>query len=426
MDRARLRAEALAVIRGNDRGDYSIPTAGLYPFQWNWDSALTALGMATYDLPRAWREVETLAAAQRPDGMVPHIVFWQEDPGYFPSHAAWGTAGDPPASGITQPPVLASVVLALAQRGGAEGRRRAAALAKPLLAWHRWFHTLREPAGDGLVALTHPWESGRDNSPDWDRPLAAVEVPADLPAYQRRDLDHVDADARPTRGQYDRFMALVAHGRACGWRQEEIVASAPFLVCDPGVQFILLRADRDLLEILALREGGGGAEAAEVEGWIERGEAACARLWSEEAGGYCARDLKRGELTAAACSNASMLAWYAGIRDEEKMARLAATAAALLDEAPCGMPSWDPRAAGYDAKRYWRGPAWAIMNHMIAQGMREQGEEELARRLAQAQGRLYAAGFREYYEPRSGAGLGGGAFSWTAAVFLLWDSEELF
>ena len=130
---------------------------------------------------------------------------------------------------------------------------------------------------------THPWESGRDNSPEWDRPLAAVEVPADLPAYQRRDLDHVDADARPTPAQYDRFMALVAHGRACGWRQEEIVASAPFLVCDPGIQFILLRADRDLRELLAL---GGGAkdEEDEVANWIERGEQACKRLWNDKGG----------------------------------------------------------------------------------------------------------------------------------------------
>ena len=133
-------------------------------------------------------------------------------------------------------------------------------------------------------------------------------------------------------------------------------------------------------------------------------------------------------MTASACSSASMLAWYAGIRDEERLSQLAETAAAMLDAAAYGMPSWDPRAEGYDAKRlYWRGPAWAIMNHMIAQGMREQGEDGLAKRIADAQGRLFAgAGFREYYDPQTGAGLGGGAFSWTAAIFLLWDSEELF
>ena len=36
--------QAKAVMRKNDRGSYTVPTQGLYPFQWNWDSALSALG----------------------------------------------------------------------------------------------------------------------------------------------------------------------------------------------------------------------------------------------------------------------------------------------------------------------------------------------------------------------------------------------
>ena len=45
------------------------------PFQWNWDSCLTALGQRHFDEDRAWTEIETLFAHQWPDGMVPHIVF---------------------------------------------------------------------------------------------------------------------------------------------------------------------------------------------------------------------------------------------------------------------------------------------------------------------------------------------------------------
>ena len=29
--------EAVAILRENDRGAYTVPTKGLYPFQWNWD-----------------------------------------------------------------------------------------------------------------------------------------------------------------------------------------------------------------------------------------------------------------------------------------------------------------------------------------------------------------------------------------------------
>lgn len=75
---------AIDILKENDRGTYTVPTKGLYPFQWNWDSCLTALGQRHFDESRAWTEIETLFANQWPDGMVPHIVFHKPDDGYFP------------------------------------------------------------------------------------------------------------------------------------------------------------------------------------------------------------------------------------------------------------------------------------------------------------------------------------------------------
>ena len=82
---------AVGILKENDRGSYTVPTAGLYPFQWNWDSCLTALGQAHFDEARAWTEIETLFAHQWDDGMVPHIVFHQLDDGYFPGPDVWAT-----------------------------------------------------------------------------------------------------------------------------------------------------------------------------------------------------------------------------------------------------------------------------------------------------------------------------------------------
>lgn len=36
---------AREVLLGNDRGGYTIPTARLYPYQWNWDSMFSALSL---------------------------------------------------------------------------------------------------------------------------------------------------------------------------------------------------------------------------------------------------------------------------------------------------------------------------------------------------------------------------------------------
>ena len=101
---------AQEILRANDRGGYTVPNGRVYPFQWNWDSAFVALGFATFDQDRAWRELETLFEAQWPDGFVPHIVFWKDDAGYFPGPAVWGTGRSPLTSGITQPPVASSSV----------------------------------------------------------------------------------------------------------------------------------------------------------------------------------------------------------------------------------------------------------------------------------------------------------------------------
>ena len=105
---------ARAILKGNDRGGYTIPTSGLYPYQWNWDSVLAAWGFATFDIDRAWTEFETLFASQWDTGMVPHIIFHADDPGYFPGPDVWGTgqtrsAAQVPAATLAADPERAAL-----------------------------------------------------------------------------------------------------------------------------------------------------------------------------------------------------------------------------------------------------------------------------------------------------------------------------
>ena len=41
-----LMEQARNILRQNDRGGYTVPTERLYPYQWNWDSAICALGLS--------------------------------------------------------------------------------------------------------------------------------------------------------------------------------------------------------------------------------------------------------------------------------------------------------------------------------------------------------------------------------------------
>jgi hypothetical protein len=117
---------------GNDRGGYTIPTAGLYPYQWNWDSAFAAWGFSTFDIDRAWAELETLILGPvgRP-AWCPHILFWQPDPGYFPGPDVWGTNREPATSGISQPPVAAILARKIHERRPGGGDRAASRALSP-------------------------------------------------------------------------------------------------------------------------------------------------------------------------------------------------------------------------------------------------------------------------------------------------------
>lgn len=393
-----------------------MPTAGLYPFQWNWDSCLVALGWAALDEPRAWTEIETLLATQWPDGMVPHIVFHRPDPGYFPGPERWGTGRIPPTSGIAQPPVAATCVRRLLERSRDRHRAtaRARALLPALIRWHRWFHEARDPERTGLVTTVHPWETGMDNSPAWDEALSRVEVAHDLEAYVRRDTQHVDPAQRPTKAEYDRYMTLVQLLRGVGWDAAEVVRRSPFAVADVGTVRILLRADRDLRALCA--ELGEDAALAEIDRWIARAATACARLVDPTTGLWHSLDLRAGGRVPTA-THAGFLAFYAGLGD----ARLADALERWQDGARYAVPSVAPSDPRFDHRRYWRGPVWLIMNFMIADGLDRFGRADLAQRIkSDSVDLLRRSGFAEYFDPLDGTGLGGKAFSWTAAMWLAW------
>jgi hypothetical protein len=59
------------------------------------------------------------------------------------------------------------------------------------------------------------------------------------------------------------------------------------------------------------------------------------------------------------------------------------------------------------------------MNLLFEAGLRECGQATLADRVRASSLALFdRSGFHEYYDPLTGAGLGGTTFSWTAASWL--------
>jgi glycogen debranching enzyme len=412
---------ARAVLRDNDRGGYTVPTSGLYPYQWNWDAAFCALGWITFDEPRAWRELARLMEGQWADGMVPHIVFHAPSDSYFPGPDVWRTPHVPATSGITQPAVLASAARLCLERARDKtlAEDNLATLYPRMLTWHRWWVDARDPRESGLVGMLHPWESGMDNSPAWDAALARVS-PTPTSAIRRRDLGHVDAAMRPSEDFYKRVIALVDLYASLDWQPSRMWAQTPFKVADIGLNAILHRANRDLLALA--RRFGSQAEQAEIAARLDVTVAAIDRLWNADAGIYQSRDLTTGALIDARTS-AGLLPLWAGVADD-KLAALAATLRRWSARAPFLVPSTAPDDARFEPRRYWRGPIWGMMNMMIGEGLAEAGEHALARRIKRETAGMASQGFREYFDPLTGEGLGGGHFSWTAAITLYWNLAD--
>ncbi|WP_209310997.1 MGH1-like glycoside hydrolase domain-containing protein, partial [Streptomyces spiramenti] len=416
---------AARVLGANWTGASTVPSRRLYPHQWSWDSAFVAIGLRHLAPARARRELRSLFAAQWDDGRVPHIVFHPDVPegAYFPGPGFWrsstaGTGRGAPrsaeTSGIVQPPVhaLAAWLVHRSDPAGSEREGFLAGLYRPLLAWQRYLTDVRDLGGGGLASIVHPWESGMDNSPAWDRPLARV-APADPGGFRRADLNHGSAGDRPTDLDYGRYVALAA-----AYRDDRYDDTAPrrFAVEDPGFNALLAASDHALADIAgALGRDATGHRALATA----RAESLLERLWDERTGLFHARDLHDDRLLPARGAAGLLPLIVPGLpaATADRLHRTLIGPHFGLGGGCRMVPSHDLLAPEHDPARYWRGPAWFNIAWLVERGLRLHGALRTADDLRTTAVTVAAgSGFAEYLDPRTLGAHGARDFSWTAAL----------
>jgi len=434
-DDSELKARAGAVLDENWRGGYTIPSARLYPFQWNWDAGFIAIGLAYHRPLRALEEIRSMFKAQWGTGMLPHIAFHRPDPNYFPGPEIWRTAGAPGApagvatSGITQPPVFGFALERLAASpAGAlpEWKAFLAEVLPQVAAFHRYLYAYRDPEGEGLVYVQHNWEVGTDNSPTWDGILASIRSDRfrDVAAL-RKDVQRVAPGHRPPNEHYERYIYLVDLFADLHYDDRAIAARSPFLVQDVLFNSLLVRAN---LGLLRLARTVGLAFPDLEENNARTVDAIHRKLWDPVRRFYFAYDL-RGRRLIPVKTSSGLMPLLAGICPPERVLALAEhlEKSFVADATWRLCPSTAADEAAFEPLRYWRGPVWVNLNWMLYHGLRKQGCDALAARVkADTLGLIREHGMYEYFDPRPATGggappgLGADRFSWTAALCLDW------
>ncbi len=427
-DRDRLVRHARAVLDYNWTGEYTQPGPRLYPHQWSWDSALIALGYARYDGERAEKELRHLFSAQWKNGLLPQIVFNPDFHDYFPGPGVWDAKESPEApkhhktSGVVLPPVHATAVLRVYR--SAEDREKARKFLRyafpKLKSWHEYLYRERDPGGEGLVYLRHPWESGMDNSPMWDAIMQRIQLrPDQIPEYKRADTNSVSPRDRPTSASYDRFAWLVKLFADRGYDEAKIRQDCPFLVQDVLFNALLCRSGNDLAEIARIL----GEDPSHFEESAKKTTNAMnEKLWDEEHGIYLDYDLvARRPIHVYFTPN--FLPLFAGIPSSKMAERMVDSLEnagfGLSDKNVTPVPSYDMNGFGFSPVQYWRGPVWININWFLAHGLEGYGYAKQAERLRRTIVDLcQSQGFHEYYDPITGQGHGSDLFSWTAALLL--------
>ena len=399
----------------NRRSTYTLPTnSKLYPAQWNWDSAFIALGYSYFNLSFALDEIETLLKGQWKDGMVPHILFHNKSTKYFPNHTVWNCGNKIASSGITQPPIIVSILKEILYNNqiSKTQEKKIRTIVKKLKKYLNWFIKFRDPKKKGLISILHPWESGYDNSSIWDEPMSRVKVEKDL-KYKRGDIKVINPEQRPLNKDYDRYVTIKNHLKANKYNPAKLYKLSKFNVIDVGFNAIFLRALKDLLYLLKRYN----INTSNLMRYVKKSETQIIKLYNSKKNIFYAYDVKnKKKITVPSITNFFVL--YADINNNLFNKKIIKSLKNYNKGKKYIFSSIKPEHKSFEEKRYWRGPIWINCNWIVYQGLKNKDKIFSNFIKKKTIDLLNKKGFHEYYSCKNGNAMGAYNFSWSAALYL--------
>lgn len=425
--------EAETVLTQNDQGSYTVPAEGLYPHQWLWDSCFIAIGLRHLDVDRAMAEILSLLRGQWHNGMLPNMIF-ANGKQYARDRSIWRSWLNPNSpdqvatSGITQPPMLAEAVVRVGQRlKKAERRSWYKQVFPALLRYHEWLYKERDPHGEGLLLLIHPWESGLDNTPPWMAEMHEHQMPMWIRTAEKLHLHPVinllrrDTKLIPAEQRLNPIEALSLYStqrrlRRKNYDIDRILRHSMFTIEDLTFNCIFIRANRLLRDMAEyIKE----ELDPELLAHMHKTEAALNQLWDPYTGQYYGRNFVTHHLLKEP-SIATLMPLYAGCISKEKadhLVRLLENQHAFGTHYP--VPSVPLNSPWFHPTTYWQGPVWVNTNWLLIDGLERMGYFDHAEALKESTiAMVEQGGCYEYFNPHDASPAGAANFSWTAALII--------
>jgi hypothetical protein len=362
---------------------YTCPDPVKYPDQFFWDSCFHALTWSRIDPVRAMRELRSVAAAQWSTGMIGHTTFWQNP--VRATRAFTYNLLDRQAlqTATIQPPLLGWVWSEVALRAGDgrfadEGR-------EVVQRFHDFLNRERADE-DGLIGILQPDESGLDATPAYDVPLGWR--------------------SHPKAG----FLALLAFNRRRNFNYRRVVADGGFHATDVLMNTAWILGWEGLAR---LGSPGAAARAEQLTRALVR------RLFDERAGMFYPEGPNGERLRVSTWAGLAPLALDrlpVDIAERVINEHLLNPKCYWLDYPVPSTAACEPTfVPGLDRylwiERYWRGPTWLFSTWFIQRGLQRLGYEAEGAHLAERTISLVRqSGFREYFNPLTGEGMGAKSF----------------
>jgi len=196
----------------------------------------------------ACSELESIIDSQWDNGMLPHIRFVDGETGYSPDNDEWECNQKTKknifkTSGITQPPVMGmpfekiGLLLSKDIYNLHLYLKRIQYISNGIEEFHDFLFTYRDPYGENIITIIHPWESGLDNSPvfDLDNNYALKELDEfgiQQQIKDRQDIKKVVREFRPGEKDYNVYGKLIGFYKKYSYSQSILSKISPFRVQD--------------------------------------------------------------------------------------------------------------------------------------------------------------------------------------------------